>query len=61
LARLQAAERGTDAHAAAVKRARAARDVARENARAERKRVAERKATARAVKEAAQARKADVA
>ena len=61
LARLQLAERGTDAHAAAVKRARAARDVARENARAERKRVADRKAAARAVKAAAELRKVGAA
>ncbi len=61
LARLQSAERGTDAHAAAVKRARAARDVARENARAERKRVADRKAAARAVKAAAELRKVGAA
>jgi len=53
LARLQAAERGTDAHAAAVKRARVARDAARDAARLEKRRCAERKAAARAVKAAA--------
>jgi len=53
LTRLQAAERGTDAHAAAIKRARLARDAARDAARAERRRCADRKAAARAVKAAA--------
>ncbi|NHW01943.1 hypothetical protein [Stutzerimonas degradans] len=53
LARLQAAERGTDAHAAAVKRARVARDAARTALAAERRREVERKAAARAVKAAA--------
>lgn len=53
LAQLQAAERGTDAHVAAIKRARLARDAARDAARAERRRCADRKAAARAVKEAA--------
>ncbi|QGW22896.1 hypothetical protein GOM96_18470 [Stutzerimonas degradans] len=53
LSRLQAAERGTDAHAAAVKRARVARDAARAALVAERRREGERKAAARAVKAAA--------